>query len=91
MNTDNPDVYRMAIPSANNKTFFKEGTSDPNPDAYHGIYVTRTGVQKIGDSHGAVPDIVDGNIVNHGGEQGDRPLSAYDVAQRSWEMQRMNQ
>ena len=57
---ENPDLYRLAVPSANNPT-----ASDP--EAYHGIYVSRNGVYRIGDgSVSTAPGMENGEIVNHG-------------------------
>ena len=76
--TDNPDLYRLAIPSINN-------TTHGDPDGYDGVFISRTGVQKIGTvDNRPPPSMVNGELVNHGGENGDQPFSPEDIARQSF-------
>jgi hypothetical protein len=78
---DDADHYRFAVPGINNTNFDPDGT--PLEDAFHGIYINRTGVNKIGDHQlEESPSIKDGNLVNH------KPMSAEEVSQHTHELAR---
>ena len=76
---DDPDIYRLGVPSVNN-------TRHTDPNEYHGIFISRTGVHRIGSLDNTNPPTMDenGDIVNHGGENGDQPYSSDEVSQQAF-------
>ena len=79
-----PDMYRLGVPSVNNTTF-------ADPQAYHGILIKRDGVYMIGSKGDTDPPTIEnGEIINHGGENGDMPFSSDEIAKKTFQLQRIN-
>ena len=97
-NADDADMYRMAIPAVNYTNFLNDDGS-VNNTAHHGIIISPTGVHKVSNPNISqeIPSLdAEGRLINHptskdiNGNDVQRPYTAEEISQSSFELSRLN-